>query len=78
MSDSIPDFGIKLTTVEIVGTKGNKFPAGTKLHDSWTEVEGGETVTRQECHRDDGTAYLRTISADGFLRSWHELEGPEA
>lgn len=75
MSDDIPDYGIKITSVEIKQTPGDEFPEGTKMIDSWTEVENGETVTRQECKRKDGSHYLRTIASNGFLRSWRELPG---
>ena len=73
----IPDYDIKITAHTIKPCPGTRFPDGAKLIDSWTEVAGSETVTKQEVRRKDGSHYLRTIGADGFLRSWRELEGSE-
>lgn len=68
----VPEFDYTLRSSEIRPTKGNKLPGGAFLMGAWSEVENGETVTRQRIRRADGSYYIRTVGADGFIRSWHE------
>lgn len=69
--DGIPDFGIKIRSVEITPAVGRH--ATVKLLRTRTEVQNGVTVTIETCRRADGSTYERTLLPDGSPRSWCEL-----